>query len=213
MFENGILTRCAICGTGLLLGGIVFLAHLPVPAIVVPVVILFLGLRRHHNPMVEKNPTGFFDNLVAEPEETHAIFYGMLNALGIFELPALTEEERGNWNRKKHYFWFGEVALAAALAGCFAVPAGIFLAGRTETPLAFIGAAVLFLLLFVFLPRLLRLAMQADTAAAIDTFGKNEHLKKVVLSVIAAIAGLALGQVANPVSAQQVVAALMGTGG
>jgi hypothetical protein len=33
-------------------------------------------------------------------------------------------------------------------------PVGIFLAGRAEHTLAFIGAAVLFLPLFVFLPKL-----------------------------------------------------------
>ena len=61
----------------------------------------------------------------------------------------------------------------------FAVPAGIFLAGRAEMTLAFIGAAVLFLPLFVFLPKLIQRAMKADVDAAIETFGKNEQVKKV----------------------------------
>jgi len=43
--------------------------------------------------------------------------------------------------------------------------------------LAFIGAAVLFLPLFVFLPKLIQRGMKADTDAAIDAFGKNEQVK------------------------------------
>ena len=77
----------------------------------------------------------------------------MLNTLGIFELPELTDIERLTYAEKRHYFWFGEVGMAAILAGVFAVPLGIFMAGRTEITLAFIGAAVLFLPLFVFLPK------------------------------------------------------------
>ena len=53
------------------------------------------------------------------------------------------------------------------LAGVFAVPLGCFLAGRAEITLAFIGAAVLFLPLFVFLPKLMQRAMKAD-ADAVD---------------------------------------------
>jgi hypothetical protein len=41
--------------------------------------------------------------------------------------------------------------------------------------LTFISAAVLFLPLFVFLPKLIQQAMKADTDAAIEAFGKNEH--------------------------------------
>ena len=99
----------------------------------------------------------------------------MLNTLGIFELPELTDIERLTYAEKRHYFWFGEVGMAAMLAGVFAVPLGIFMAGRTEITLAFIGAAVLFLPLFVFLPKLKQAAMKADTDAAIEAFGKNER--------------------------------------
>jgi hypothetical protein len=194
MIEKKRLTRCAICGTGLLLGIVVFLEHLPALALIVPVAILSLGL-------------------VAGPEEAHAAWYGMLNTLGIFELPALTEEEKANWAQKKHYFWFGEVALAAILAGVFAVPAGAFLAGRTEHTLAFIGAALLFLPLFVFLPKLIQQAMKADTDAAIDAFGKNDHVKKVFWAIFIALAGLVLARVADPVTAQKIVGILTGTGG
>ena len=113
MFENEVQTRCAICGTGILLGLVLVLAHLPIILLIGPVAILFLGI-------------------VADPEETHAVWYGMLNTLGIFDLSALTDIERLTYAEKRHYFWFGEVEMAAMLAGTFAVPLGIFLAGRTE---------------------------------------------------------------------------------
>ena len=113
MFENAMQTRAAICGTGLLLGIIFLFAHLPLILLVVPVGILFLGI-------------------VADPEETHAVWYGMLNGLGIFDIAELNELEKANYAEKRHYFWFGEVALASILAGIFAVPIGIFLACRGD---------------------------------------------------------------------------------
>ena len=186
MFENELQTRAAICGTGILLGLVLVLAHLPLLLLVVPIAVLFLGL-------------------VADPEETHAVWYGMLNTLGIFDLSALTNEERLNYSDKRHYFWFGEVGMAALLAGVFAVPLGIFLAGRTEISLAFIGAAVLFLPIFVFLPKLIQQAVKADTDAAIEAFGKNEQVKKVFWTLFISMAGLVLAQVLHPVTAQQVV--------
>ena len=154
MFENEVLTRCAIGGTGIVLGLIGVLAHLPLLFLILPVAVVFLGI-------------------VADPEETHAVWYGMLNTLGIFDLSALTNEERLNYSDKRHYFWFGEVGMAAMLAGVFAVPLGIFLAGRAEITLAFIGAAVLFLPLFVFLPKLIQQAMKAD-ADAVDRCVREE---------------------------------------
>ncbi|MDO9324939.1 MAG: hypothetical protein Q7T80_08285 [Methanoregula sp.] len=66
------------------------------------------------------------------------------------------------------------------MAGVFAVPHGIFLAGRAEIPLAFIGAAVLFFQLFVFLLKRIQKATKADADAAIEAFGKNEQVKKSV---------------------------------
>jgi hypothetical protein len=147
MFENEVQTRAAICGTGILLGIIFLCAGFPQVLLIIPVAVLFLGV-------------------VADPEETHAVWYGMLNTLGIFDLSTLTETERMNCADKRHYFWFGEVGMAAMLAGAFSVPLGIFLAGRAEITLAFIGAAALFLPLFVFLPKLLQRAMKADTNAA-----------------------------------------------
>ena len=191
MFENEMQTRCAICGTGILLGLVMVLAHLPLLLLIVPIAILFLGV-------------------VADPEETHAVWYGMLNTLGIFEFPALTDIERFTYAEKRHYFWFGEVGMAAILAGVFAVPLGIFMAGRTELSLAFIGAAVLFLPLFVFLPKLIQRAMKADADAVIEVFGKNEQVKKVFWTLFISMAGLFVAQVLDPVTAQQVVGMVMG---
>ena len=137
VFENEMLTRCAISGTGVVLGLIGVLAHLPLLFLILPVAVVFLGI-------------------VADPEETHAVWYGMLNTLGIFDISSLSDAENVNYVQKKHYFWFGEVGMAGILAGSIAVPAGIWFAGRTEITLAFIGAAVLFLPLFVFLPKLIQ---------------------------------------------------------
>ena len=193
MFENELQTRCAICGTGVLLGLVFVLAHLPLILLTVPVAILFLGI-------------------VADPEETHAVWYGMLNTIGIFDVSTLTDEESGNYLQRKHYFWFGEVMMASNLAGSIAIPAGIFLAGRAEISLAFIGAAVLFLPLFVFLPKLMQKGMKADTEAVINTFGKNEQVKKVFWTLFVAMGGLVLALVVDPVTAQQVVGIITGMG-
>ena len=193
MFENELQTRCAICVTGVLLGLVFVLAHLPVILLTPPVMVLFLGI-------------------VADPEETHAVWYGMLNTIGIFDVSTLTDEESGNYLQRKHYFWFGEVMMASNLAGSIAIPAGIFLAGRAEISLAFIGAAVLFLPLFVFMPKLIQHCMKADTEAAINAFGKNEQVKKVFWTLFVAMAGLVLTRVVDPVTAQQVVGIITGMG-
>jgi len=193
MFENELQTRAAICGTGILLGLVFVLAHLPLILLIVPVAVLFLGL-------------------IADPEETHAVWYGMLNTLGIFDLSALTNEERLNYSDKRHYFWFGEVGMASMLAGVFAIPVGIFLAGRAEITLAFTGAAVLFLPLFVFLPKILQQAMKADADAAIEAFGKNEQVKRVFWTLFVVMAGLVLTRVVDPVTAQQVVGVIGSSG-
>jgi hypothetical protein len=157
--KNELQTRYAICGTGVLLGLIFVLAHLPLILLTVPVAVLFFGI-------------------VADPEETHAVWYGMLNALGIFDVFTLTDAENMNYTQEKQYFWFGEVGMASILAGSIAIPAGIWFAGQTKISLAFIGTAVLFLPLFIFLPKLIQRAMKADANAAIDAFGKNEQAKK-----------------------------------
>jgi len=194
MFENELQTRCAICGTGILLAGVLVIAHLPLILLVIPIAILFLGL-------------------VADPEETHAVWYGMLNTIGIFDVSALTDAERENYAEKRHYFWFGEVAMASVLAGLFAIPAGIFLSGRAEVTLAFIGASVLFLPLFVFLPKLIQRAMKADVDAAIEAFGKNEQTKKVFWTMFVSMTGLVLAQVLDPETARLMVGVITGVGG
>ncbi len=98
------------------------------------------------------------------------------------------------------------------LAGSIAVPAGIWFTGQTEISLAFIGAAVLFLPLFVFMPKLIQRGMKADTDAVIDAFGKNEQVKKVFWTMFVAMAGLMLARVVDPVTAQKVVGMITGMG-
>jgi hypothetical protein len=193
MFENELRTRAAICGTGILLALIFLIAGFPLVLLIVPVAVLFLGV-------------------VADPEETHAVWYGMLNTLGIFDLSVLTEAERLNYAQKRHYFWFGEVGMAVILAGIIAVPLGMYLAGKAEVTLAFIGAATVFLSLFVFLPKIIRRGMKEDANAVIDAFGKNEHVWKVFWTVFVAMAGLVLARVVDPATAQQVVGIITGTG-
>ncbi|MDO9550257.1 MAG: hypothetical protein Q7J03_04730 [Methanoregula sp.] len=186
MFENEMQTRAAICGTGVLLGAVMVLAHLPLLLLIVPIAILFLGL-------------------IADPEESHAAWYGMLHTLGIFDLSLLTEAEQLNYADKRHYFWFGEVGMAAMLAGVFAIPLGIFLAGRAEITLAFTGAAVLFLPLFVFLPKLIQRGLHADVDVVIEAFGKNEQVRKVFWTLFVAMAGVVLAQVVDPVMAHEII--------
>ena len=193
MFENVMQTRIAICGAGILLAIIFLVSHLPLILLIAPVAILFLGV-------------------VADPEETHAVWYGMLHTVGIFDLSVLDKEERETCIRKKHYFWFGEVGMAAVMAGAFAIPLGCWLAGRAEITLAFISAAVLFLPLFVFLPKLIQWAMKVDTDVVIDMFGKNEQVKKVFWSLFVVMAGLVLAKVLDPVSVEQVVGVISSSG-
>jgi hypothetical protein len=193
MFENELQTRCALCGTAILLGLIVVLARLPPFLLIVPVAVLFLGV-------------------VADPEETHVVWYGMLHCLGMFDAPALVPEELENYAVKKHYFWFGEAGMAAVLAATFAVPIGIFLAGMTEITLAFTAAAVLFLPLFVFLPRGIQRGMKVDPEVVIMAFGKNGQVKKVFWTVFMAMAGLILARVIDPVTARQVIGIISGMG-
>ena len=191
MFENELQTRAAICGTGILLGIIFSLAHLPVILLVIPAAVLFLGA-------------------VADPGETHVVWYGMLSVIGIFDPAALAPEEKDLVIAKRHYFWFGETGFSVLLAGTIAVPAGVFLAGITDPALAFTGAAVLFLPLFVFLPKFIRLAMKADTGALALLIGKNEQVKRVFWSVFLALAGLLLARMVDPATAEQVIRILAG---
>ena len=112
--------------------------------------------------------------------------------------------------QKKHYFWFGEVRMDAMLAGVFVVPIGFFLEGRAKISLAFISVAILFLPLFVFLPKLIQRGLHADVDIVIDAFGNNEQVKKVFWSLFVVMAGLVLAKVMDPVTAQQVVGMITG---
>jgi hypothetical protein len=146
----------------------------------------------------------------AEGSALTAFRCGLLHATGAFDLADLSGEERAGVAEQKSWFWLGEAVMSAFLAGIIAVPAGCWFATRTELPLAVIGAAVLFLPLFIFLPKLIRQAMQIDTAAAIDAFGKNEHLRKVFWTLFLALAGLVLARIVDPVTAQNVLGMLAG---
>jgi hypothetical protein len=76
--------------------------------------------------------------------------------------------------------------------------------------LSFTIAAMLFLLLFVFLPKLLRYATITDMETIIGLFGKNEQVRKVFWSVFFILAGLVLAQVVDPETAQQIIGLLTG---
>jgi hypothetical protein len=180
-----------VFGIGILLALVVDIAHLPIILMVIPLVILFLGM-------------------VADTEELHAAWYGMLSTLGIFDPAILSDPERDAYAERRHYFWFGEVVSAAVLAGIFAVPAGVFLDAKTGTAPAFTGAAMIFLLLFIFLPKLIRQAMKTDTETILDVFGKNEQVRKVFWTVFVALAGLVLAQVVDPATAESITRIIAG---
>lgn len=186
MNEKDLRTRTAVFGLGILLALVIDITSLPLVLLVIPLVILFLGM-------------------VAGTEELHAAWYGMLSTLGIFDPAILSDPEKEAYAQRRHYFWFGEVVSAAVLAGIFAVPAMIFLDAGSGTAAAFTGASMIFLLLFVFLPKLIRLAMKTDTETILEVFGKNEQVRKVFWTVFVALAGLVLAQVVDPATAQEIL--------
>ena len=138
--------------------------------------------------------------------------WGVLHAIGMFDAKEQLTDADMEADPAGYRTWFslGEVFMACLLAGTIAIPAGIWFAGRTELSLAFIGAGVLFLPLFAFLPRLVRYAMKADTDAVLDAFGKNEQTKRVFWALFLATAGLVLAQVLDPVTAQKLAEILAG---
>jgi hypothetical protein len=136
----------------------------------------------------------------------------MMNAVGIFRMDRLVPEDLEIYTKQPHYFWLGEVGMAAVLAGVCVVPAGIYLAGRTGIALAFILAMIVFMPLFVFLPKLIQRWMQADVQAVVDAFGKNEQIKKVFWSLFVAMGGVVLARVFDPVTVQQIVGILTAAG-
>ena len=83
---------------------------------------------------------------------------------------------------------------------------------RPEITLAFIGAAVLFLPLFVFLPKLIQRGLHADVDVVIAAFGKNEQVKKVFWALFISMAGLVLARVVDPLTAQEIVGMITGMG-
>ena len=83
-----------------------------------------------------------------------AFWWGVLHAIGMFGMfgmDNLTSEEKIVTADQQAWFCCGEVVMAGIIAGVIAVPAGLWFATQADQPLAFIGAAVLFLPLFVFL--------------------------------------------------------------
>ncbi len=71
---------------------------------------------------------------------------------------------------------------------------------------------MLFLPLFVFLPKVIQRGMKVDAEAIIDAFGKNEQVRKVFWSVFIAMGGLVLARIIDPVTARQIVQAIVGMG-
>jgi hypothetical protein len=147
------------------------------------------------------------------PDAFRTLCWGVLHAIGMFDPGELTNEEKAQ-DFTEYHLWFhvGETGMAALLSLNIAVPAYFWFARMTALPLAFIGTAVLFLPLFVFLPKLIRYAMKVDTDVVLDAFGKNEQTRKVFWALFVATAGLVLAQVVDPAAAQAILAAITGAG-
>jgi hypothetical protein len=147
----------------------------------------------------------------ALPDASRTFCWGVLHAIGMFDPAGLSNEEKvQDMAEFRTWFCLGETCMAALLAANIAVPAGVWFAGITALPLAFIGTAVLFLPLFVFLPRLIRYAIKADTDTVLDAFGKNEQTRKVFWALFTATAGLVLAQVVDPKIAQDMAGMIAG---
>ena len=71
---------------------------------------------------------------------------------------------------------------------------------------------MVFLLLFIFLPKLIRQAMKTDTETIINVFGRNEQFRKVFWTVFITLAGLVLAQVIDPATAQEILRLITGSG-
>lgn len=190
---DGLRTRATACTAGLLLAAAIVLLHLPPVLLLLPAGIIALSI-------------------AVGTAELHAVWYGVLSTLGIFDARALDEAEKAVYAQKRHCFWFGEVATAAVLAGAVAVPVGSILAATAGPALAFTVTAVLFLPLFVFLPKLLKQALQADTGAVLDLFGKNEQVQRAFWGIFAVFAGLVLAETLDPTAAQKILEILAGMG-
>jgi hypothetical protein len=147
------------------------------------------------------------------PDASRAFCWGLLHAIGMFDPAELPADARAADPAVcRTFFHLGETCMAALLAADIAIPALFWFAGMTVLPLAFIGAAVLFLPLFVFLPRIIRSAMKVDTDAVLEAFGRNEQLRKVFWAVFIAFAGLVLAQVVDPATVQAILSLIVGSG-
>ena len=147
---------------------------------------------------------------MTELTRAQAFCFGALHATGRFDPACLAPEDRIDSAGERAAFALGETAMAALLALSIAAPAAVFLAGRTGTAAALTGAALLFLLLFVFLPKLLRYAAGADTEAVVAAFGKNDQIRKVFWTVFLALAGGVLAQAFDPALTERITAILAG---
>jgi hypothetical protein len=86
----------------------------------------------------------------ALPDALRTFCRGVLHAIGMSDPAVMTEEEKAQDPAEfRTWFCLGETCMAALLAADIAVPAGFWFASITTLPLAFTGAAVLFLPLFV----------------------------------------------------------------
>ena len=144
------------------------------------------------------------------PAALTAFRCGILHAFGGFDTSELEGEERAGITDKKSWFRLGEVVMASLMAATIAVPAGVFFAQKTAAPLAVIGAVIIFLPLFVFIPKMIQQAMQVDTEAVIAVLGKNEQIKKVFWTLFLAVAGLVLAEIADPAVAEKIVGIIAG---
>lgn len=193
MSEHDVRTRAGLFGAGILIALAIATARLPMILYAIPATMALLGI-------------------LADAGELHAVWYGILSTLGFFDPAALTDGEKEAYARRRSCFWFGEVVSSAALAGIFSVPLGMLLCLKGGTAAAFTGAALIFLLLFVFLPKLIRIAMKTDTEMILELFGRNEQFRKIFWTVFLALAGLVLAQVVDPQTAQEILALLTGSG-
>lgn len=144
------------------------------------------------------------------PSSFTAFRCGVLHAIGGFATNELSGEEQAGIRERKSWFFAGEALMAGILAATIAAPAGVFFAQKTAAPLAVIGAVLLFLPLFVFVPKMIRLAMKSDTEVIAELLGKNEQIKKLFWTLFLAAAGLVLAEIVDPGTAEKVVAALAG---
>jgi hypothetical protein len=109
--------------------------------------------------------------------------------------------------------WRAERASIRLASEYGTVPAGFVLLDGASPARAFTGAALIFLLLFVFLPKIIRYAMKADTETIFIAFGKNEQVKKCVLEHLRRARRMVLAGTIDPAIVQTIVEAILPEGG